>query len=132
MPRQLILTKENMRRFAHIGSQDGKMDETIVVVKFFTPDSNWTWLATEMSFYDDTDNLVEVNLKLAKSDPQWTKKVDLRKVVFFGYVIGLESEWGSFALCDIMDVRGRFGLPVERDVYSDEMDVKEHCKRKAG
>ena len=58
-------------------------------VKFFTPDSRWTWYATE---FDGED-------------------------VFFGLVSGLEVELGYFSLSELLSVRGPMGLPVERDPY---------------
>src|SRR5258708_750430 len=66
--------------------------DPVVHVKFFTPDSNWTWYATEGSPEDDD-------------------------FIFFGYVIGLEKEWGNFALSDLHAARGPRGLPIERDLY---------------
>jgi hypothetical protein len=36
---------------------------------------------------------------------------------FWGYVIGVEPEWGSFRLSELQSVRGQLGLPVERDRY---------------
>ena len=36
---------------------------------------------------------------------------------FFGFVDGLEREWGYFSLSELESVRGGFGLPVERDMY---------------
>ena len=59
----------------------------LALVKFFTPDANWTWYASEF----DGDN------------------------IFFGLVSGLEVEFGYFALSELEDIRGPLGLPVERD-----------------
>ena len=56
-------------------------------VKFFTPDSSWAWYATE---YDG-------------------------KNMFFGLVDGFEKELGYFTLSELKEVRGKMGLPVERD-----------------
>lgn len=36
---------------------------------------------------------------------------------FFGYVIGLEEEWGYFVLSELDSARGPLGLPIERDRY---------------
>jgi len=58
-------------------------------VKFFTPDSSWTWYATE---FDGED-------------------------IFFGLVVGQEVELGYFSLSELLSVRGPLGLPVERDLY---------------
>ena len=59
------------------------------IVKYFTPDSNWTWYASE---FDGED-------------------------IFFGLVIGLEAELGYFSLTELKSVRGPLGLPIERDLY---------------
>ena len=54
----------------------------IVHAKLFTPDAGWTWCITEGSEEEDGDWLL------------------------FGYVIGLEEEWGYFLLSEIASVRG--------------------------
>jgi hypothetical protein len=75
-------------------SGDGK---TIVpvLVKFFTPDSSWTWYVVEADKQEDGD---------------WE---------FFGLVDGHEKELGYFRLSDLQQVRGNLRLPVERDMYFD-------------
>ena len=72
-------------------SQEKVADPT-VHVRFFTPDANWTWYVTEGSQEEDD-------------------------FIFFGYVIGLEKEWGYFALSELATARGPLGLPIERDLY---------------
>ena len=64
--------------------------DPIVRVKFFTPDSSWTWFVTEM-------------------DPEERR--------CFGLVIGLERELGYFLLDELEEVKGPLGLPIERDLY---------------
>jgi Protein of unknown function (DUF2958) len=86
-----LLTAEVRCRLPPLYSQENESDP-VVHVKFFTPDLNWTWWATEGS-------------------PQG------EDFLFFGYVQGLEEEWGFFLLSELKDVRGRVGLPVERDLY---------------
>jgi hypothetical protein len=71
-------------------SQEADSDP-IVHVKYFTPDSSWTWYATEGEAEGD----------------------DFR---FFGYVRGQESEWGYFLLSELKAARGPLGLPIERDL----------------
>lgn len=68
------------------------------LVKFFTPDSNWTWYASE---YDPTAQ------------------------IFFGYVIGLEDELGYFSLEELEEARGPLGLPIERDEHFKPASLKE-------
>jgi hypothetical protein len=96
-----LLTKELRKTLPPLYSQDRNPDP-LVVCKFFTPDSNWTWYAYEGSPVDkdgyyDTDN----------------EKVDF---LFFGLVAGLEVELGYFSLAELSQIRGPLGLSVERDV----------------
>ena len=58
-------------------------------MKFFTPDSSWTWYVTEF-------------------DPAERR--------CFGLVIGHERELGYFSLAELESVRGPLGLPIERDL----------------
>ena len=60
-----------------------------MICKFFTPDSFWTWYVSEF----DGDDL------------------------FFGWVVGLEKEFGYFRLSELCCARGPFGLPIERDLH---------------
>lgn len=86
-----LLTAELRQRLPPLYSQEHVKDP-IVHAKFFTPDSSWTWFATEGEAEDD----------------------DFR---FFGYVIGLEQEWGYFLLSELETARGPLRLPIERDLY---------------
>lgn len=84
----MLLTKEIRAKLPGIGTQDGKPPSQVpVVAKFFTPDGNWTWYATEFDGQDE----------------------------FFGLVAGFETELGYFSLSELQSLRGRLGLPVERD-----------------
>jgi hypothetical protein len=85
--------------------------EAMALVKYFTPDSSWTWYASEGSPVDengyfDTDD----------------KKVDY---LLFGLVIGFEIEFGYFSLNELQPVRGALGLPVERDLYYEPKSLRE-------
>lgn len=92
-----LLTKEIMRKLPRIGATDGKDKRECYVVKFFTPDSSWTWWAVEGQPFGDNDYR------------------------FFGLVQGHETEWGYFLLSQLQEVRGAFGLAIERDrFYSQE------------
>ena len=81
-----LLTKELLKKLPPLYSTEKVADPT-AIVKFFTPDSNWTWFATE---FDGEDT-------------------------FFGRVDGFESELGYFSLSELESVRGMLGLPIERD-----------------
>jgi len=85
-----LLPKALEAKLPPLYSQDGKGDAAIAHVKFFTPDANWTWYASE---YDPVDK------------------------VFFGLVDGFEMELGYFSLEELESIRGLLGLAVERDIY---------------
>ena len=93
-----LLTKENEKKLPALYAQDGKGKESIAYVKFFTPDSNWTWYATE---YDPVEK------------------------VFFGLVQSLDQELGYFTLEQLQSARGSLGLPIERDIHFDPCPLKD-------
>jgi hypothetical protein len=95
------MTKEIELIMPPIGSQEEKGYDAIVHVKYFTPDSNWTWFATE---YDPVDR------------------------IFFGLVQGFETELGYFSLDELEESRGQLGLPIERDLYFTPKPLKEIMK----
>lgn len=69
----------------------------LALVKFFTPDSNWTWYASE---FDGED-------------------------IFFGLVSGFAVELGYFSLSELQAVKGPLGLPIERDLHFKPKTLKE-------
>ena len=97
-----LLTKELEKALPAPYSQE-KTPDPLVVCKFFTPDAGWTWFAIEGSPVDE-DGFYDTD----------KEKVDF---VFFGLVSGIEVELGYFSLTELQSVRGKFGLPVERDLY---------------
>ncbi len=96
-----LLTEEIKRKLPPLYSQEHNSDP-IVVCKFFTPDAQWTWYAYEGSPVDE-DGFYDTD----------KEKVDY---LFFGLVIGLETEFGYFSLNQLQEIRGHLGLPVERDI----------------
>ena len=78
---------------------------TIVHVKLFTPDSSFTWFVTEGAEQEDGDWLL------------------------FGFVIGLEEEWGYSLLSELASVRGPLGLAVERDLWFHPGPIDEVLRR---
>ncbi len=74
------------------------------IAKLFTPDAGWTWFVTEGS----------------EEDGDW---------LLFGYVIGLEEEWGYFLLSEIASIRGPLGLAVERDLWFKPGPIDEVLRR---
>jgi hypothetical protein len=73
-------------------------------VKFFTPDSNWTWYASE---FDGED-------------------------IFFGLVSGLEVELGYFSLKELQEPRGPLGVLIERDLHFEPKTLGELMKLHEG
>jgi len=67
-------------------------DNPIVWVKFFTPDSCWTWYILEGSEQENEDWLL------------------------FAYVERMFNEFGYVSLRELENVRGPLGLKVERDI----------------
>lgn len=96
-----MLTKEDLARLPAYGSQAENEDPTIQV-KFFQPWGGWTWYAYE---YDPVDR------------------------IFFGYVVGLENEIGSFSLDELESLKGPMGLRIERDRHFTPCPLSE-VKRK--
>ena len=90
-----LLTKEILKRFEEVGSQENKPDP-LIICKFFNPTGAGTWYATEY-------------------DPK-TKE-------FFGYVSIFgdhNDELGYFSLEELENYQGTFGLGIERDLHFTE------------
>ena len=85
-----LLTPELLASLPPLYAQEKVLDP-VVHAKFFTPDSNFTWYVTEGEAEED----------------------DFR---FFGFVCGMEDEWGYFILSELESVRGPLGLEIERDL----------------
>ena len=66
-----LLTKEIIKKLPAMWETEGQGEEAIAQVKFFTPDSNWTWYGVE---YDAEQRL------------------------FYGLVDGFDIEIGYFSL----------------------------------
>ena len=92
-----LLTKTLEKQIPPIGSQ-AENPNPKVYAKFFTPWSHWTWYVTEY-------------------DPETR--------ICFGYVQGIEDEWGSFSLEELEEINGPLGLKIERDLYFTPKPVKE-------
>ena len=93
MPRMMLLTKELENQIPLIGTTD-KNPDPMVWVKWFTPDSSYTWYITERNPH--TGRCFGVTVNPASNMP-W--------------------ELGYFDQKEIESVRGKLGLPVERDKW---------------
>lgn len=94
-----LLTKEIRSRLPPLYSAETEPDP-LLRAKFFTPDSNWTWYVIE---FDGQD-------------------------LFFGLVVGFETELGYFRLSELQKVRGPLGLPIERDLFFSPIPLS-HVKK---
>ena len=93
-----LLTEEIRRKLPPLYSQDGKGGKAVAYLKFFTPDSGFTWWITEGSPIRDENG----------------KEVDFH---FFGLVEAQIRELGYVSLSELENVHGPMGLPIERDLY---------------
>lgn len=77
-----------------------RSDDSTAVLKLFTPDAQCTWLITMIEEDGDT---------------MWG-------LCDIGYGI---VEYGTVSLKEILSVRGKLGLPVERDLHFEEVLIKD-------
>ena len=101
-----LLTKSLLKRFEEVGSQDNVKDP-VIIAKFFDQTGSGTWYATE---YDPENR------------------------IFFGYASifrDWNDEWGSFALTELEDYKGPFGIGIERDLYFTEQPASKAIAQNA-
>ena len=98
-----LLPQELRKTLPSLYSQES-CSAPIVHAKLFTPDAGWTWFITEGS----------------EEDEDW---------LLFGYVIGLEEEWGHFLLSELASIQGPLRLPVERDFWFQPGPIDELLRR---
>src|SRR5690242_7982727 len=91
------LLSEELRKALPKSRQQEDSADPIVYAKFFFPASGWTWFVTEGE---------------AQADD----------FLFYGYVVGLEAEWGYFSLRELEEVEVS-GLRIERDLYFEPKPV---------
>jgi len=97
-----LLTKELEEKIPRLyTTENTPQDKKILQIKYFTPDSNWSWYVTE---YDPNEK------------------------VFFGLVIGFEKEWGYFSLEELENIKGPLGLHIERDTSFKPITFKDFKK----
>jgi hypothetical protein len=96
LQKQMLLTKELRAKLPALYSQENVSDP-MVMVKFFTPDANWTWYGIE---FDGKD-------------------------IFYGYVVGFDQELGYFSLKELESGRGKTGLLIERDKWFEPKKLSE-------
>jgi hypothetical protein len=96
-----LLTKAIRQRLPPLYANEEQGTDALAIVKFFTPDAGWTWYASEF----DGDDL------------------------FFGLAVGAEPELGYFSLSALQAIRGKLGLPVERDRFYKPTPLRELLER---
>lgn len=109
-----LLTREITERIPALYAQDGKGDDALVHVKFFTPWTSWTWYATEATAIMQDGR--ELSLSEVDVDELLREDGSVEDVRFFGLVEGLETELGYFSLRELQGVKGPAGLRIERDI----------------
>lgn len=97
-----LMTKE-IEKNAQQQYQMGSDMSQIIVAKFFSPTSNWTWYLMNQ---DPTD-----------TDYLW------------GIVEGFEVEMGSFSLSELENTVLPLGLKIERDLYFKPITAEEIWKK---
>ena len=109
--REPLLDQATRERLLPLYSGEQQGLEVLAQVKFFTPDSSWTWYASEGSPIDE-DGMYDTD----------KDKVDF---LFFGLVVGHDVELGYFSLCELEEARGPLGLPIERDLHFEPKTLRE-------
>ena len=94
----VLMSEEIRANLPELYSNEDVGNQALAQVKYFTPDSNWTWYGTEY-------------------DPD--------KGIFFGLVVGFEIELGYFSLAELQEARGPMGLPIERDLHFEPITISE-------
>ena len=96
-PEGQLLDQETRESLPELYSGEELGLDALAKAKFFTPDSNWTWYASEF----DGEN------------------------IFFGLVIGFVAEFGYFSLSELEQVKGPLGLAIERDLHFEPRALRE-------
>lgn len=92
-----LLDETSRETLLPLYSEEERGLDALAQVKFFTPDAQWTWYASE---FDGED-------------------------IFFGLVVGLENELGYFSLKELQSVRGPLGLLIERDLHFEPKPLRD-------
>lgn len=93
-----LMTKEVIKNLPALYSQEN-VEDPMVVLKFFTPDADWTWYITE------------------GGEEEYENGTDW---LFFSKVVNNqcpEGELGYVTLGQLKEIKGALGLPIERDMH---------------
>ena len=129
-----LMTKEIENLFKKFGRQE-KLDDPIVVAKFFNPTGAGTWYATELIYLikrTDEDGEPET-LEVEASKIDEFKDCEVVDMLFFGYVSihgDFCDEWGYFELSELESVKcPPFGLGIERDLFFNPKPISKVCPK---
>lgn len=104
-----LITDTIIAKFKELGEQDEvTLSDKKVVVKYFDAHGSWRWYALSASVVIPEEPYY-VPIATA-TDEQISKRTD---VLFFGYVEGVENEFGDFSLSELIAV----GPRIERDLH---------------
>lgn len=95
-PAMKLLTQELLKKLPPLGHSIKSKEEPQAIVKWFTPDSNFTWYVAE---YNPENGMC------------------------WGLVDGFAKEFGYFMLDEIQSLKGPLKLPVERDWSFDPVNL---------
>lgn len=114
---QKLLTKEIIDRMPGPRAQENVADP-IAYAKFFSCRNGWTWYATEawqVVVDAATGEFIEERDLRAPRKPG--EKIE--DIIFFGKVIGIETELGNFSLKEFeqLNAKSRVLAYIERDIY---------------
>ena len=129
-----LITKEIESLFKKIGRQE-KVDDPIVVAKFFNPTGPGTWYATELIYLikrrDEGEEQEILEVEASKIDQ--FKEYEVVDKMFFGYVSIFgdhNDEWGYFRLSELESVKcPPFGIGIERDLYFEPKPISKVCPK---
>ena len=89
-----MITKAILKKLPKLYSTENIPNEgKTVVCKYFSPVGSWTWYVIEGEEKRNGD------------------------ILFWGYVVGNEKEFGFFSLDQLNKIRLPYGLKIERDLH---------------
>lgn len=119
-----LLTDEIREKMPALYATDGQKDAAVALVKYFTPNSFWTWYAIEAAaviavagselHVSLADALRLYDLREIGERKGAAKLLDVR---FYGLVDGQYTELGYFSLAELSSQTGPHGVAIERDEY---------------
>lgn len=129
-----LITKQIESLFKKFGSQE-KVDDPVVVVKFFNPTGVGTWYATELIYVisrrEENNEPEMFEIEASKIDQ--FKDYEVVDMLFFGYVSihgDFCDEWGYFRMSELESVKcPPFGMGIERDLYFEPKPISKVCPK---